>query len=119
MIKLLLIILFFNITSFSDLYFFGKEINSLVEKEVSFDYFLIPYTLLTGKGDCYNVARLFNFGLNLRGVSNEILFVDSSGDGLLDHTVVRVNDSSFGCYIIDVVNSEFNECVGGDSVWVR
>jgi len=113
MIKLLIIILFFNIVSFSDLYFFSKEIRNNINYTISWDYFSIPYSLLTGKGDCYNMAKLYNFGLNIRGISNEIIII--KGDKA-NHAIVKVNDSEYGCYMVDVTNRKFDECVGGDKI---
>jgi hypothetical protein len=105
---LLLMLLSMPVNSVLDLFNLGVVINSNIAYSVSPDFFPVIYSLITHKGDCFNFASLYSFVLNIKGVDNKILKVDTDGDSIFDHAVVEVNYN--GCFVYDLVNLNFSSC---------
>jgi hypothetical protein len=109
MFELLWMLLTYNINNSFELFDLGVIIhNNLIIESSPDSYFPVIYSLITGQGDCYNLASMYNFALNIRGINNYLLKIDTNSDDINDHAIIIINDSRFGCFSYDLINLNYS-----------
>ena len=98
-----------NVSTTYDAFLLGSYINHTIIYEVSPDFFPISYSLITGKGDCYNLAKLYCFLMNIKGHNCNVLKLDTNNDNIPNHAISLINDS-IGCYTMDLTSLRFKVC---------
>lgn len=103
-------LLLMNVTNNYEVYDLCLIVHESIIYDVSPDFFPVFYSLITGKGDCYNKAALFCFILKLKGFDCRVLFLDKNKDGSVEHAVALIMDASLGCYTMDLTNMDYKNC---------